>query len=333
MEEGKNDNLEALKNLEKNHKGETNNYEQEKEENISENVVKEKDSERDYLGDYKLPKVIDGYRVIDNNDLAFNGLLYPKSWRFAYRCPTSMEVANFSTVNEKDQSAVINVVAELIQKCFVIVDSETNKEVSSSEINDGERLFFFLKLREFYLFDKPIQYATMNLTYQEPVTVSLFASSLVFPELNEKLLNCFNGREFSIPINGIENPIKFLIPTINLSSRIFRYMVKTYKEIQNEDTDKIKNVEAFDKQFILVAPYLYEKGNETIENLKHKFKEIQKNDKLLDAYITIINKLKLTNFEKIVYTYKESEEEALIKFPGGWKSMFIDKGALNGIFD
>lgn len=287
---------------------------------------------REFLGEYKLPSSIDGYRYIPNEDLPFGGKLYVESWRFAYRCPTSLEVANFSTISEEDHQAIIASVEDLIKKCYIIVDSETNKQISTSEINDGERLFFFLKLREYYLFDKPITYIAMNQTYQEPVTVSLVASLLAFPELNEKLLACFDGRMFTIPVEDIEEPIKFLIPTLETSSRIFRYVIKSYKDVQKEDS-KIKNTDAFDKQFLLVAPYLYEIGTENIESLKNKFKIIRKNDKLLSAYITIINKLKLNNFDKIVYTYKESEEEALIKFPGGWKQMFIDKGALGGIFE
>lgn len=287
---------------------------------------------REFLGEYKLPSSIDGYRYIPNEELPFGGKLYVESWRFAYRCPTSLEVANFSTISEEDHQAIIASVEDLIKKCYIIVDSETNKQISTSEINDGERLFFFLKLREYYLFDKPITYIAMNQTYQEPVTVSLVASLLAFPELNEKLLACFDGRMFTIPVEDIEEPIKFLIPTLETSSRIFRYVIKSYKDVQKEDS-KIKNTDAFDKQFLLVAPYLYEIGTENIESLKNKFKTIRKNDKLLSAYITIINKLKLNNFDKIVYTYKESEEEALIKFPGGWKQMFIDKGALGGIFE
>ena len=257
----------------------------------------EKTDEREYLGDYKLPSTIDGYRFLTNDNLPFTGKLYPESWRFGYRCPTSMEVANFSTINEEDQPAIIVAVEDLIKKCFVIVDSNKNNEVSSAQINDGDRLFFFLKLREFYLHDKPIQYIVMNQTHNEPVTVSLLGDLLQYPELNEKLLSCFDGRTFTIPVENQEEPIRFLIPTLEISSRIFKYMIKSYKEVQKENNDKIKNVDSFDKQFLLIAPYLYINGNETIEALKQKFKLIQKNDGLLNAYITIINRLKLKGCE------------------------------------
>jgi hypothetical protein len=323
-----NNNLENLKALENSFKNEGT---QEDNSEIINNTPKE--SDREFLGDYKLPNTIDGYRYIPNDELPFGGALYPKTWRFAYRCPTSLEVANFSTINEEDQPAIISAVEDLIKRCYIIVDSDKNNEVSTDQINDGERLFFFLKLREFYLYDKPITYLTMNQTYQEPVTISLLASILIYPELNEKLINCFDGRKFTISYDVNQEPIVFLIPTLNTSAKIFRFMIKTYKEIQKDESDKVKNSSAFDKQFLLIAPYLYVNGDETIISLQQKFKAIQKNPTLLNAYITIINKLKLNNYDKIVYTYKESEEEALIKFPGGWKQMFIDKGAFGGIFE
>lgn len=291
------------------------------------------ENEQQKLGDYKLPEVVDGYRIMPNIQLPFEGKLYPESWRFAFRCPTTLEVANFSTINEKDQPSIINAINELVRKCWVIVDSETNNQISSDQINDGERLFFFLKLREFYLNDAPITYITMNQMHQEPVTIKFLANMLVYPELKEKLLSNFDGRRFSIPVPGLENNIEFLIPTINISQKIFRYIIKTYKEIEKSDEDTKPKVSSFDKQFILILPFLYETGSETIESLKIKFKSIQKNDKLMDAYLTIVNKIKLTHLEKIEYTYKESEEEALIKFPGGWKNIFINSESMSDLFD
>ena len=281
----------------------------------------------------KVPKIIEGYKILESYDMPFGGVFYPASWKFAYRCPTSKEVANFSTINEQDQPSIISTIEELIRACYVIVDSESNAQISSSEINDGERLFFFLKLREFYLHDKPITYLTMSSSWQEPVEVNLVAAGLEFPKINDKLLACFDGRMFNIPVTGLDNPIRFLMPTLEISSRIFRYMIKTYKESQKETSDNMKDSEAFNKQFLMLAPFLYETGKESVESLKLKFKNIQKDDKLLTSYLTVINKIQLTNLDKINYTYRGSEEEALIKFPGGWKNMFINTEDFGGIFE
>jgi hypothetical protein len=281
------------------------------------------------------PKVIDGYRIIDKSELPFNGALYPESWKFAYKCPTSKQVANFSTMDENNQPAIIAAIEELVKECFVIVDENTETVINSGEINDGERLFFFLKLREFYLHDKPISYTTISQNWQEPVSVELFASRLSYKELSAGLLECFDGRVFTIPVQGLDDPITFRVPTFNASGKIFRHIVKVYRDSQSADEDaseKMKKDESFNKQFLLLAPFMFISGNETIEQLKLKFKGIQANEDLLGAYLTIINKLNFTNLDRLSYEYKGAQEETLIRFPGGWKSMFINKDIFGGIF-
>jgi hypothetical protein len=282
------------------------------------------------------PKVIDGYRVLERHQLPFGGSLYPISWNFAYKCPTAKQVANFSTMDESNQPAIIAAIEELVKENFVIVDSDTDETVSTGEINDGERLFFFLLLREFYLHDKPISYTTISQNWQEPVSVELFASRLSYKRLGEKLLECFDGRVFTIPVEGLDAPIAFRVPTFNASGKIFRHIVKVYRDSQGADedaSDKMQKDESFNKQFLLIAPFLFVTGNETVEQLKMKFKGIQASEKVLGAYLTIINKLNFTNLERLTYEYKGAEEETLIRFPGGWKSMFVDKGIFGDLFD
>ena len=327
-------NLDELANLENSAKGisHENHISPLNSENTTENTDDFKDEVKDTEESFKSVGIIDGYKILAKTEIPFNGRLYPNSWQFAYRCPTSKEVANFSTINEKDQPAIIGAIEELIKACYVIVDTNTGNQVSSAEINDGERLFFFLKLREYYLHDKPIEYMVMSQTFQEPVTVQLLANSLIYNTLTEKLLESFDGRMFTIHHKNLEEPIKFLIPTLDISARIFRYILKTYRDSQKEDSDNMKDSEAFNKQFLLVAPFLYEKGNETVESLKQKFKKITADGDLLNAYITIINKINLTNLEKINFIHREAEEETQIKFPGGWKNMFIDTEDFEGLF-
>jgi hypothetical protein len=155
--------------------------------------------------------------------------------------------------------------------------------------------------------------------------------------MNDRLLECFDGRVFRIPVDGLEEPITFRVPTFAGSGKIFKYIVKVYRESQSDEDDSkaenSKNDEAFNKQFMLVAPFLFVTGNETIEQLKLKFKGIIANEKIMDAYLTIINKINFSNLEKIVYEYKGAEEEALIRFPGGWKAMFVNKDIFGGIFE
>lgn len=276
-------------------------------------------------------QVIDGYKILPNEKIAFGGRMYPASWRFAYRCPESIEVANFSTINEKDKPAILAAVEEMIRKCFVIIDSDTEQKITNYQINDGDKTQFFLLLRDFYLPGKPINYNTMCLSCKDPLDVNLNAFSLRYPEYPDELFNCFDGRRFTLDM-GLEAPIVFHVPTFEITGKIFRYIMKVYKENQ-EEKDTRKDSEAFNKQFLLVAPFLFETGMETIPAIKQKFNNIIKNPAMLKVYVDLANQMKFDNLDTIITVHScGSEEETLIKFPGGWKNMFIDKNSYGGLF-
>ena len=278
------------------------------------------------------PTVVDGYRVLARYDMPHGGELYPVSWSFAYRCPTADEVANFSAINEQDQPAIIAAVQDLICKCVVIVDTNSQKQISSKEINDGDRLFFMLKLREFYLPQSPITYNTLCSFCKEKLEVNLTAASLGYYKITDKVMDSFDGRTFNIDMGLTSGPIIFRIPTFETSSRIFRYILNTYRKKSEHSQDS----EAFNKRFLLVAPFLYETGTETIEALKAKFRSISRDGERLKAYVDLANNLKFDNKEVIRFTHESpecgSEEVAEIRFPGGWKRMFVGKNSYNGIF-
>lgn len=273
--------------------------------------------------------IIDGYKILPIVELPHNGKLYPSSWSFAYRCPTSEEIANFSSVNENDQLSIINAIQELIRKCVVIIDTDTQHQISTLELNDGDRVYFLLKLREFYLPNDPISYNTMCLSCKEKITVNLNAASLQFYHISDKIFDSFDGRTFTLDMGISSGPIVFRIPTFDTSQRIFRYITNTYKNKENT-----KESEVFNKKFLLVAPFLYESGKETIEALKNKFRQISRDGERLKAYVDLANNLRFDNKETFVYTHDcGSEEVAEVRFPGGWKKLFVGSTSYNGIFD
>lgn len=280
--------------------------------------------------DEATPSIIDGYKILPLVELPHNGRLYPHTWSFAYRCPTADEIANFSSVNENDQPSIINAIQELIRKCVVIIDTETQRQVSSLEINDGDRVFFLLKLREFYLGNQPISYNTMCMSCKEEIIVNLTAASLQYWPISDKIFESFDGRTFSLDMGLSSGNVVFRIPTFDISQRIFRYIMNTYKNRDNSN----KESEVFKKEFLLVAPFLYETGKESIGALKNKFRQISRDGERLKAYVDLANNLKFDNKETFIYTHDcGSEEVAEIRFPGGWKKLFIGKNSYNGLFE
>jgi hypothetical protein len=303
-----------------------------------ENNSKKQSVDENYLHEENIQSVnaniIDGYKVLERCDLPQNGLLYPETWNFAYRCPTTKEVANFSTISEGDQPAIIAAVEDLIRKCVVIFDSESNNQISAGQINDAHRTFFILLIRDFYLPGSPISYDEMCTLHKEQISITLGAHNLKYGEIPEKLLNAFDGRKFSLSMPNIDEPIDFLLPTIEITGRIFKYVVNVYRSNQKDRENKDDKI-VYDKQFLLIAPYLYIRGNETVKELIQKFKKIQDNDDLFKAYLDIATKLKLDNLDYTETTCPVcgSLEETQIRFPGGWKSMFINKKDSTGYFN
>lgn len=277
------------------------------------------------------PNILDGFRPIQNYELPQEGIFYPESWAFAYRCPLSEEVANFSTIADNDQPGMLQAVEDLIRKCVVIYDTAKKKQISTGEILDGHRQFWLIKLREFYLINNPIKYSSICTFCHESMDITLTAQKLKYKSFGTELLNLYDGRKFSFPFES--ESIDFLVPTLNTSSRIFKYLMKTYKENTSDRDQKDEKI-VYDKKFLLLAPYLYETGTETVMQLVSKYNRIKKNDALLSEYIEIINNLKLDNYDYIdnVCEHCESEEEAPLRFPGGWKQLFTGKGSTSKYF-
>lgn len=280
------------------------------------------------------PNMTDGWTVIDRSIMPQGGVLYPESWQFAYRCPTAKEVANFSTINEQDQPGIVVAVEDLIRKCVVIYDQDNGRQISTGELCDAHRMFFLLLIRDYYLPGKKITYNGFCQTCHEQFQAELDAYKLIYPEINDKLLGAYDGRTFTLEM-GLEKPIIFRVPTLETTGRIFKYITKIYRNNAQGGEEKKNDNIVFDKQFLLIAPYLYVTGKETIRDLTLKYKTIQRNDGMFKAYLEIVNRLKLDNeeyFEEVCPSCG-SEEETQIKFPGGWKKLFISTKDTTGYFD
>lgn len=280
------------------------------------------------------PNKLDGYIVLDREDLPQLGVLYPETWRFAYRCPTAKEVANFSTINEQDQTSIVQSVEDIIRKCVIIFDTNSQRQVSVGEICDAHRVFFLLLIRDYYLPGKNIVIDAYCSQCQNMHQIMLTADSLVYHMPNNKLLGAYDGRIFTLDM-GLEKPIVFRVPTLETAGRLYKYITKMARNQQQGNNNKKDDNIIYDKQFLLMAPYLYETGKETVRDLILKYKSIQRNNKLFAAYLEIINRIKLENEEYFDYICPdcESEEEAQIKFPGGWKKLFVSNQDTTGYFD
>jgi hypothetical protein len=278
------------------------------------------------------PNTLDGYRILENYQLPQNGMFYPEYWKFAYRSPEANEIANFSTIQDTDQTGMIQAVEDLIRKCVVIWDTQKDRQISTGEILDGHRQFFLLLIREYYLPGTPIEYSAICSFCHEAMEIDLKAKNLKYEEFSKEILKIYDGRKFSFVTDS--GTIEFLAPTLNNSTKILKYLMRTYKDNTSDKNIQEEKI-VYDKKFLLIAPYLFETGDETIKQIIQKYKQISKDSSLMQEYIEIINKLKLDNFSEIdnVCEHCGSEEEAPVRFPGGWKNLFIRKTTISKYFN
>lgn len=268
------------------------------------------------------PNMIDGFIAVEKENLPYGGRLYPESWQFAYRCPTVKEVARFSAIPEFDTVNIMAGMDDFIRKCVKIYDTENDKIIPTEEINNSDKIFFMLAIRDYYLPGNPIDMDSVCSDCQESFVAQLTAKSLIYPDLDENLLSNFDGRTFTVKFDDGE-PIKFYIPTIGTYSRVLNYILKMHKTSQQQKDIKIDKV-IYDKVFMNMAPFLFETGDETIQDIIKSYKAISSNDRLLEAYVNIYSNVNVNNFEYIKFEcpYCHNEEFVDIVFPGGVNKIF-----------
>lgn len=279
--------------------------------------------------------ILDGYSVVILPENIAE--LYPDTWKFAKRCPTSKEVANFSTIDENDKIGMILAIQDLVKKCIVIFDIDKNRQISSTQILDAHQTFFALEIRDFYLpgEENMLNYLSICTMCNEPLNVPIISKKLIYKKQTEKFLSSIVDRKVILTFDDLDEPIEFLLPAIEITSRFFNFIVKAYRNNQNDDEKKDEKLNKIihDKQFLLLAPYLYVSGSESVKQISIKFEKIKENDKLYIRYLEIINKLKLDNLDFVETECKcGSLEENKLRFPGGWRNMFINKSNSEGYY-
>lgn len=286
-------------------------------------------------GEENSGNILDGYIPIPQHQMPQDSALYPESWKFAHRCPTAKEVAVFSTLLENDQPAILSAIEDIIRKCFIIFDTNTQKQISTGQINDCHRTFFFLRLRDHYLPGNPIEYERIDGFCKESTITKITAQSLKYNELSEKLIEDFDGRTFNLNYKELDEPISFLIPTIEITGRIFKYIVRVAQEKEKSGESKgLEDKLIYDKKFLLIAPFLYQTGDESMKVIATRYRDLEKNQARYKRYVEIATQLKLDNLDEVdsVCDKCGAVESAPLKFPGGWKNMFVDKNNTGGYY-
>lgn len=274
------------------------------------------------------------YTKVDRDLLPYMGIFYPKSWLFAVRKPDVSDVAAFSVLNDKNRVEVLAATEELIRKCVVIYDSETETTIDSGEINEPEKLWWMLLLRRLYIINNPITWEGLCDDCTEMVNFWMDIDTIQYPDIKQKTIDAFDGRAFHFVFEGIDEPIVIRMPSVARSSKIFKHVVRTLKDSEKNGKTKSTDKLFSDKRFLLFAPWLFETGDETMIQLIAKYNRIIADKTLFEKYNILISKMEFDNTDSVVCECSKcrSLEVGAMKFPGGWRKFFIGDTCTEGYF-
>lgn len=289
-----------------------------------------------------IEKMLAEYEHLDKTELPHK-ILYPENWELFYKKPTVDDVAVFSTIPENDYFKIMLATIQLIRKCMLIIDSETQKLVSTERIKSCHKMFLFLKLRTEYMTDSKgntsdIMYPIFSPELEEAITVKFNEYSLIYDELSDDVVAILNEERTGFIFDesfGYDEPIYIPITDFGMEIKIINHITNSHKKMQKTDAKK-KDFDSFDKKFLAFLPYLFEKSTDTIDGLKNKYKLLMENESKYQAYLELVTNFKIGEKDNIKYVVEREGEtivgETPMKFPNGYNGLFIRETVKSKLF-
>jgi len=256
-----------------------------------------------------------GWVPVDRKEMGVRGKLYPETWEFRIRPATVNAIKNWNTIDDTDPLQVVEVLNEFLNATVSIKDGA--QKIATNNIHDWDRFWFILKAKE-YTFakgEKVVKFDAVCDSCGDPVTYELNAESLAYTQKDDwedYYTKYWKGDKWIIDPKEFgysAEPITLWNPKTSVVTMILNWAVK-----QRQD-GKTPN-----RAFILVAPWMIEKGSanpekvETIMNLaEKKFNMI---DGELYSFIKeVIDTIKINAPQELKATCTTCGEEVTARFP------------------
>lgn len=260
-----------------------------------------------------------GQFKIDRSSIPYGGL-YPASWEFSIRAALGKELSYFSTIDPEDPMSTFEGMNQLIAACVTIVDTEKGYRVSPEKINEFDRVWFVLKVRDLTMPERENQ-----ITIEEKCKfcstvnkVEISSSTLCVKPMSEFAQKYWDAQEgvFKFVTKSF-GTIRILTPTIEIS-KIFMDYVRNL-DPQTRDDFFIKRFNFFVHEEDLRIPA------KCPEMAYKRFIEAVNQPKLFAMYLKIENNLDLGIDDKLKYHCEacRKELETPVRFPGGFENIFI----------
>lgn len=299
-------------------------------EQMQEDFLKETENEKRLPGGNKIdlnvsgeqfsdPRILKiGRYKIDRTYMPYGGL-YPKSWQFEIRAALGKEISYFSTIDTEDPLSVFDGMNKICESCVFITDTEKKIRIPSSKINEMDRVWFVLKVRDLTIPErenKIVLHEKCKYCGAEQ-DIEISSDTIIEKPMSEfakKYWNEETGKfEFKTSSYGI---ITILPSTIELARIFMDYMQTVDKE--NNDDFFIKRFNLFVDESDLRVP------SECAKNAYNRFIATVNEPKKFALYQKIEKELELGLDDKLCHVCNSCGKELHIpvRFPNGLENIF-----------
>jgi len=242
------------------------------------------------------------------------GVSYPSGTKIMVRPAKTIEIQNYSMVDDKNFYDIVEKMNLMLQSC-VRVKYPDNKMGTYLDVKDQDRLYIIFLIRELTFQNGKQLSVKSDCTCGTKNEIELTSKNFVFHGVDEKLDSCFDKAtktyKFDL-VNGMS--YELAPPNIGIQKAFTEYIVKENAE------DKKPNV-----SFLKIIPFLLPNRNSiSYEGIQSKLEEFQKID---DVSFQFLNDV----VGKMTFGVKELKKKCKSCGMGVTTKMTFPNGA-SGIF-
>ena len=267
----------------------------------------------------------DGWIQIDKSEMRKRALFYPSDYEFYVRPATVEAIKAWSAIDESRIDVVNNVLNEIIKTCVKI--SSLEGTVSWNKLNDWDRFWFILKVREYTFMngESKIEFEDTCAACNEEILFKLASSSLHYEFPDDDIISKHydeSNRSWIIDPSeyDIQGPvIKLHTPTLEKTQAIIDWSIQQYQQSKKID-------EVFVKFLIWMLPAKLPKDPDLFNKVVSDCKQVYKSwDSDLFSFVDdVVRNITINQSEKLVQTCPNCGEEVIsnVRFPNGISQLF-----------
>ena len=256
-----------------------------------------------------------GYLPINVEDLPTGGIFYPKGTIINIRAASGGDIRHWSMMNETELSEIDDALNYIIERCVTISFPAEAGQGTWKDLKDIDRLYLILAVRDFTFTEG---HNELKIPVSENDDVIVKKDNITFIDMPEAMLKHYDADKRCFVYHS-ESPrigdINIYMPSVGVTQWLKNYIER-----------KTKAQEAFDKDFITVAPMLI-KDYRLLNDKTYRDLLYQTSNYGIYEW-SLLSKVKSTLEKSITpkLVYNDSngvQQETALNFRGGLKQIFL----------